>query len=420
MRRVLTLTAYRRLLAAYTLNELAQAVGSLALTVLVYRRTGSAIGAASFFLSAQFLPALVAPAVVARVDRLAPARVLPTLYALEAVAFLGLAALASSFSLTPLLALAFIDGVLALTARSLARAASVAVTSPVGLLREGNALINASFSVCFMVGPPIGAVIASGGGTVAALLAGSGLFVLIGLTLITARDMPVPVTEGTGSAGRLRAALSYAMAHPPIRRLFGLQGIALVFFTISIPVEVVFALHVLHAGQNGYGVLLASWGLGMLAGSTLYVGGRAWPARQLIAGGAALLGIGLIVMATAPSLAVALIGGALAGTGNGIEAVAARTALQENVEPAWMGIMMGLNESLFRALPGIGIALGGAISTLAGPRTALATAGSGAILVTVLAWVLLRGLDQPAAGPHAHSGPQPGRREPRSSPAPSR
>ena len=90
---------------------------------------------------------------------------LPVLYGLEALAYGALAALASNFSLAPLLVLAVLDGVLALTARALARAATVAVTSPAGLLREGNALTNTAFSVCFMVGPAIGALIASQGGT---------------------------------------------------------------------------------------------------------------------------------------------------------------------------------------------------------------------------------------------------------------
>ena len=61
MNRVLKIPAFRRLLAAYTLNELAFMVGSLTLALLVYRRTGSALGAAGFFLSAQFVPALLSP-----------------------------------------------------------------------------------------------------------------------------------------------------------------------------------------------------------------------------------------------------------------------------------------------------------------------------------------------------------------------
>ncbi len=399
MRRVLQLPGYRRLLVAYTLNELAYSIGSLALAVLVYRQTGSALGAASFFLSAQFVPALISPAVVARIDQRDPREILPALYGLEALAFASLAAVASNFSLAPLLVLAVIDGVLALTARAIARAASVAVTSPAGLLREGNALSNAAFSVCFMVGPAIGAVIASQGGTVAALLANSGLFVVIALTLATASGLPKAVTDRGATAGRLRAALAHAARRPAIRLLIGLQAVALLFFTISIPVEVVFALHSLHAGQGGYGALLSTWGAGTVAGSAIYARWRAWPARALISLAAAALGGGFLVMSIAPGLAVALVGAAIAGCGNGVEAVAARTTLQEHVEERWMAMMMSLNESMYQAVPGIGIVLGGALASLATPRAALAVAGAGSLVVTAAAWILLAPKGALAAAP---------------------
>ena len=61
-RNVLKLPTYRRLFAAYGLNELAWAVGTLALAVLVYRRTGSALGSTAFFLCSQVAPAFVSPA----------------------------------------------------------------------------------------------------------------------------------------------------------------------------------------------------------------------------------------------------------------------------------------------------------------------------------------------------------------------
>ena len=89
-----------------------------------------------------------------------------------------------------MLALTIVDGVLALTARPLARAATVGVTAPVGLLREGNALTNASFSLCYMVGPAIGAVVVVAGGTMAALFVNSALFALIAMTVVTARGCP--------------------------------------------------------------------------------------------------------------------------------------------------------------------------------------------------------------------------------------
>ncbi len=418
MRRVLDIPAFRRLLTAYTLNELALTIGSLALAVLVYRHTGSAVGAAAFFIAAQFLPALFAPAVVARVDRMPFERLLPALYALEAVAYGGLAALAGDVVLAPLLILTFIDGVLALTARAIARTAGVAVTSPVGLLREGNALTNTAFSVCFVLGPVLGALIASEGGTQVALLTNCALFVVIALTLVTAGRMPGAATAESNGSGRLRAALRHVRRRREIRTLLGLQAAGLLFFTISVPVEVVFALHVLHAGQGGYGALLSTWGAGTLIGSAAYARWRARPVWVLTGVGAALLGVGFIVMALAPSLAIAMVGGAVAGVGNGIWVVAARTALQEQVEPEWMGMMMSLNESVLQAVPGFGIVLGGVLSALASARVALAVAGIGAIMLAVVGWPLLRRSRAPEPAAPKVLAPEPS--EPRSSPTPTR
>jgi predicted MFS family arabinose efflux permease len=414
VRQVLSLPAYRRLLAAYSLNELALSIGSLALAVLVYRRTGSAFGAAGFFLSSQFVPALLAPAVVARIDQRSIRVLLPLLYGLEAIAFLALAGVASNFSLAPLLVLAVVDGVLALAARALARTATVAVTAPIGLLREGNAINNAAFSVCFMAGPAIGGLVVATGGTVAALLANSGVFALMALTLATATGIPGASPDEHGSTGRLRAALAHAVRRRAIRVLLGLQAFALVFFTISIPVEVVFAQHTLHAGAGGYGGLQSAWGAGAIAGSAVYARWRAWQPRVMISLGAGALAVGFLVMASAPNLVIALLGAVLAGCGNGVEAVAARTTLQEHVEERWMAMMMSLNESLFQAVPGIGIVLGGVLAALSGPRVALAVAGGGAALVTLGAWLLLgpggaleQGPSHPAEGEEPTTRPAP-------------
>ena len=390
MRAVLRLPTYRRLLAAYTLNELAWSIGSLTLALLVYRRTGSAVGAMGYFLAAQFVPALIAPAVVARLDQRPVRRVLPTLYALEAVAFLLLGWVASRFLVAPVLGLTIIDGVLALSARPLARATTVGVTAPVGLLREANAVTNASFSLCYFAGPAIAAGVVVAGGTMAALFANSALFALIAITMVTARGLP----DGTGRpapvAGRLRAAIALAREHRGIRTMLGFQIMAVLTFTIAIPVEVVFAQRSLHSGAGGYGALLTAWGGGAVVGSLVYARWRRVPNRTLIALGALSLGIGMLVMAAAPSLAVAIPGAALAGVANGLEAVAVKTALQEQVEQRWMALIMSLSESLFQAVPGLGILIGGAITAMAGPRTALAVAGCGALIVSAVAWTALR------------------------------
>src|ERR671922_2324026 len=86
---------FSRLLASYTVNELGDAAGIVALAVLVYDRTRAVAPTAAFFIAAKFLPSLLAPALTARLDQVALRRSLPGLYVIEALAFIALALVAS-------------------------------------------------------------------------------------------------------------------------------------------------------------------------------------------------------------------------------------------------------------------------------------------------------------------------------------
>lgn len=390
MKQVLRLPVYRRLLAAYALNELAWSVGTLALSVLVYRRTGSALGSAIFFLTSMVLPAFAAPFVVARIDQRPSRLLLSVLYALEGALFAALAVMTMHFSLIPVLVLTLADGIVAIVARAMARTATTEVLKPLDLLHEGNAIINAAFSVCFMAGPVIGGLVVVAGGTVAALLANCGLFAVIALILVTASGLPDGALEPETAKGRLRATLEHVRGNHAQRWLLILQAGGTVAFTISVPVEVVFAQHTLHAGAAGYGALLSSWGAGAVLGSALYARWRRRSARRLLATSGAALAIGFAVMASAPTLFVAVLGTGFGGIGNGVWSIASQTALQEYTTKRWMALVMSLSQSVLQAAPGIGIVLGGVITELSDPRVAFAVGAVGSFASALTAWVVLR------------------------------
>jgi hypothetical protein len=358
--------------------------------------------------------------VVAHVDQLPITRILAALYGLEAAMFLALGWIAGRFAVAPVLVLTVADGIIAVSARSLGRAATVSVTSAAGLLREGNALANTMYCTSFLVGPALGGAIVAASGVSTALFANTGVFAVIAITLATAVGLPGSAPERTPTAGRLRAALTYAKQHRMLRALLSLQAVGLVFFTISMPVEVVYAQHSLHAGAAGYGILLSSWGAGAVAGSTIYMRWRARPSRQLIAGGAGLLGFGFLVLAVAPVFSIAVAGAALAGVGNGIESVAARTAVQEVVEDRWMALMMSFNESMGMFVPGLGIVIGGAVTSLTNPRVAWATASAGALVVAAAVWIILAPTGRRRGAPAEQSAREssPPRASPRSAAPP--
>src|SRR3712207_72824 len=102
--------AFGRLLASYTLNSIGDYIGVVALALLVYAETQDPLATAALFISMQFLPAFVAPALTARLDQLAPRAVLPAIYRCEAAIFATLAWNATSFSLAAVLVLALMDG----------------------------------------------------------------------------------------------------------------------------------------------------------------------------------------------------------------------------------------------------------------------------------------------------------------------
>ena len=67
--RPLAVPGFARLAASYTLNELGDNFGAIALAILVLDETGSALAVAGVLVAAKFLPAFVAPLLTARLDR---------------------------------------------------------------------------------------------------------------------------------------------------------------------------------------------------------------------------------------------------------------------------------------------------------------------------------------------------------------
>src|SRR3954453_7013807 len=123
---------FRRLATTYAVNELGDWMGIVALSVLVFDRTGSALATAALFLGTRFVPALFAPLLVAKADQPSPRFALPVIYCGEAAAFGALALLATHFSLAAVIALAAVDGALALTGRALTRAVVASLLEPSG------------------------------------------------------------------------------------------------------------------------------------------------------------------------------------------------------------------------------------------------------------------------------------------------
>jgi MFS family permease len=163
-----------------------------------------------------------------------------------------------------------------------------------------------------------------------------------------------------------------------------------------IPIEVIYAKESLGTSDAGFGILLASWGAGIVVGSLVYLLVRQRSALGLIVLSTAAIGLAYLGMATAGTLLVACVASIVGGAGNGVQWIAVVTALQEATPTELQARIVGLLESLAAAMPGVGYLIGGALVAIGSPRTAYAAAGGG-VLVLVLIAVVMR----PRLLPHA-------------------
>src|SRR3954471_13086930 len=175
----LAVRPFGRLLTSYVVNRLGDFVGLVALSVLVYDRTGDPLATSALFLCAEFAPALLAPLVTARLDRHDPRRVLGATYAVEAAFFGFLAAGGDVVPLAVVFLVVFVDGVLVLSARAISRAAVSRVLRPRDLLREGNGLLNVGFALAAVAGAGLGGVLTGAFGVGAALAIDAVTFALV-------------------------------------------------------------------------------------------------------------------------------------------------------------------------------------------------------------------------------------------------
>lgn len=389
----LRVRGFKALFFSYSINELGNWLGEIALAIVVFDATGSALASASLFVAMQFLPALLSQVLVARLELAKPRVLLSVMYFAEALLFLALAATVNHLVLPVVLLLATLDGAIAIAARSLTRAYAVQTLAPSDSVREGNALINIGFTGAAVLGPIVAGVVVASLGARAGLLidavsfAGAALIVIAG-----ARTVASDRREAKHWIIELREGLQYVSRSPVLRTLLLAQGTAWIFFSLPVPIEIVYAKDTLNSGDAGYATILACWGAGMVIGSVFFAASRQRSIQFLLLLGAVANAAAYVGFAAAANLPQATGMAVIGGFGNGVVWVAMITAIQLLSPKAYTARMTALLEAVTMAVPGIGFLLGGALVAIFSTRVAFLAAGLGATFVIGVAGFRLRSL----------------------------
>jgi MFS family permease len=138
-------------------------------------------------------------------------------------------------------------------------------------LPEAISLNQATFNGSRIIGPAAAGALVALWGTAAAFFANAASFlaVLISLGLIR----PRPPRAGAGQSSiwsMMREGIRYVRDRPRVQSLLGITGITTLFVFPNMAVLTPFyALHVLHVGAGGLGLMMSMSGAGALVGSLL-------------------------------------------------------------------------------------------------------------------------------------------------------
>jgi MFS family permease len=368
----------RRFFLAHGQSQLGTGASYVALILVAYHRLHSSWAVALVLLS-DFLPGvLLAPYFGVLADRHSRRLLAIAAELIRATAF---AALALTGSFTATVALALMAGV----GTALFRPAVYAALPGLVTRDErspATALYGALQNAGYTLGPALCGLLLIFGPATWVLLANGVTFaisaaLLVGVPLDRAQETR-QAESAVGSAWRdAKQGAGYAVRERHVGALLVIGALTMLCGGLINVGEPLLAIGPLHAGGSGLSILVALYGIGMVAGSayTSRLGSRTSVLRGHFLVGVWLGGLAILACATAGSLIWALVPFAMVGVANAIVINPQVRLLQELVEERLRGRVFGLRDSCECACFGLAFIGAGALLTALGPRSVYALSG---------------------------------------------
>ena len=254
------------------------------------------------------------------------------------------------------------------------------------------ALNSAAFNVARIAGPAAAGLLIARAGVAPAYFINAGAFVVVIVTLflLRARGAPAP-RQGTTIGAEIREGVRYALGTPRIMSLLAvLFVVSITVFNFSIYVPL-FARQVLGRGPEGFGLLMASVGVGAVGGA-LTLGALRAPSLSLLFVTGFLSCAGLVVMSLVDRFGVAAVALFALGWISVMVVAGCQVALQLAAPDRLRGRIMSLHTFIYGGVFPFGAFTIGSISEHWGVSWAFRVAGLFGLggLSLVVAWWRLR------------------------------
>jgi MFS family permease len=404
-REVFAIREFRGLWFAQVLSYAGDQFAQVAIAVLVYHRTGSALLTALAY-ALTYLPPIAGGPLLAGLADLFPRRRVMIVCDLARAGLVSLMAI-PSMPFAGLCGLLFLTVLLGAPFSS-ARSALLPDVLPGDKFVVGSAIGNISFQASQILGFVAGAAVVTVLDPYRTLATDALTFALSALIVAGwVRHRRSPHRE-PGKRPSLwsvsREGLTTVFGNPVLRTLllFGwLAGFCIVPEGLAAPYA-----HSLHGNALTVGLLMAAMPVGVVAGSFAF--GRLFTpsGRIRMMGWLAMASCApLIGSAFSPPLWVVLLLWSLAGAGEAYQ-LAAAAAFVQNLMPSARARAFGLAQSGLLAVQGVGILAGGAVANVTGAPVAVGLAGMLGLCAAAalsMSWTLRRGEVMSAARAHAIS-----------------
>ncbi len=352
------------------------------LTLHLQQVTGSGITVAGLMICLWAPIVLLAPAAGLLADRLETRSLL--IWASLAQAAVAASLAFALDSVTAILALAALLGVGFAVAQP-AEFALVPAVARERRLADVNGYVESARYVGMTAGPLIGGVLAAAGGTAVAMLVNAATFACVALAaarLCTRREPAATAYDEDRS--RARDGVVHLFCDRTLAVVLAVVFVSLLFMSASIAAEVFFLKEDLGVGDGVYGVLFASWTVGMVLGALVVsqrvpAGAIATAALVAVAVQGAGLGLPTAWLAIGFAGAMWFIG----GVGHGVKNVLARTLIAQRVPARLHGRAFAAYNGLRNGSELVALAAGGLLVSALGARTTLALAGAMPVLAVV-------------------------------------
>ena len=311
-----------------------------------------------------------------------------------AVGLLALFALRGALGILPLVSMAIVLGVFdaVFTPALLASIPSLVDVARPGELQATNGLVDSTRRIARAVGPSVAGAIAAVVSlahffTIDALsfVASALAITAIGSSRFTWKNAQhAPGRGARGVVADVVEALRLVAAHKPVAWALAVLFLVNASWAAGFQVgAVLFASRALSTNISGYGFLIGSYGVGNVAGNLVVANIHIERKVTTIFLSKLVLGAGFFVLATAPSLPVAMLGAALAAIGGPMGELPLVALLQTEFPSHQAGRVFSLRFMIDHAGVAAGLVLAAPLFAVAPVRVGIAACAGLLVLVGV-------------------------------------